>query len=484
MQYDVAVIGAGVSGCAAARALTRAGARVVVLEREEDVASGASKANSAIVHAGFDCTPGSLMATLNVRGNAMMAALCEQLSVPYKPIGSYVLAFDQDDVTTLHNLLAQGRTNGVPGLSMITGEQMRERETHISDQVCAALWAPSAAIVCPFELTLALLENAVQNGATFLREFEVSAIARGAQGFALSAVDGRRVQARFVVNAAGLYADDINALAGGEPFTIAPRKGEYMMLDREVGATVGSVIFQTPSRMGKGVLVAPTVHGNLYAGPTAQDVTDKRDTLTTPEGLKQIRESSRRSVPGLALNRVITAFAGLRAIAVGENDFRIRAEGGVPGFINVAGICSPGLTSSPAIGDMVVELLRQSGMDCPAKADFNPRRGASARLLDMTLPQRQVAVAADPLQGRIICRCETVSEAQIVAALHSPVPARSLDGVKRRTGAGMGRCQGGFCTPRVMQIMSREMGVPLQALTKCGGKSYLVADQSQGGEQA
>lgn len=473
-MYDVAIIGTGVVGAAAARELARYELKTVVLEQSDDVASGASKANSAIVHAGYDAEPGTLMAKLNARGSAMMEGLCRELSVKYRRTGSLVIAFNEEDKKELEKLKAKGETNGVPGLEILSGDEVRRREPDISRDVVAALWAPTGAITCPYELTLALMENAVANGAELMREFKATDIKRKNGTYAISAEDGRSVEARFVVNAAGIYADKINAMAGGRPFEIRPRKGEYMLLDRAAGSIVHTVIFQTPGRYGKGVLVAPTVHGNIYAGPTAVDIGDREDTSTTPEGASYLKELSRKSVPGLPLNKVITSFAGLRAIAVDRGDFVIGREPDAPGFVNAAGICSPGLSSAPAIALMVADELKQAGLELKKKNNFNPARPLAKPFREMNDAERREAVAKDIKYAHIICRCETVTEAEIMQALHSPVPAVSLDGLKRRTRAQMGRCQGGFCGPRLMEIICRETGRSMEDITKSGGGSWLV----------
>lgn len=479
-MYDVAIIGAGVVGAAVARELSRYELRVAVLEKTEDVAGGASKANSAIVHAGYDCAPGSLMARLNVQGNDMMEELCRELSVKFKRVGSLVVAFNEEDLKELGNLMEKGRANGVTGLEIIPGDEVRRREPNLSKDVVAALWAPSGAVTCPYELTLALMENAVVNGAEFKRNFQVAGIGRGSGGYTITSDKGEAVQAKFAVNAAGIYADRINALAGGRPFEIRPRKGEYMLMDRAVGGVVGTVVFQTPSRFGKGVLVSPSVDGPVYAGPTAMDIDDREDTTTTPEAMWYLKKLSRKSVPKLALNKVITSFTGLRAIAVGRGDFIIGREPDAPGFVNAAGICSPGLSSSPAIARMVADELMRAGLALKSKVNFNPNRRREKPFREMTDDERRAAVQRDARYAHIVCRCETVTEAEIIEALHSPVPAVSLDGLKRRTRAQMGRCQGGFCGPRLMEIVVRETGKPMQDITKAGGGSWLVRGKEAG----
>lgn len=473
-MYDVAIIGAGVTGAAIARTLSAYNIRVVMLEAQDDIAMGASRANSAIVHAGYDCQPGTLMAELNVKGNAMMQGVCADLSVPYKNIGTYVVGFSDEDTATLQQLLERGRENGVPGLNIISGERMREIEPCISEEVVSALHAPTGSITCPYELTIAYAENAVRNGVELKLNWRLEGMERTQGHFVLKSTDGQLVQTRFVVNAAGVYADVVNDMAGGEHFTIVPRKGQYMLLDRQVGEMVRNVIFQTPSKMGKGVLVAPTVDENVFAGPTAEDITDKEDTSTTAEGMAQLRQSACLSVPKLALNKVITSFCGLRAQVAEKHDFIIREEPGVPGFVNAAGICSPGLSSAPAIGERVAEILADAGLNMPANANFDPKREKPKKFREMTHEERAAAVERDRHYARVVCRCETVTEAEILHAVRSPIPARSIDAVKRRTRAGMGRCQGGFCSPRVMEIISAELGIPMVEITKNGGSSYML----------
>ena len=474
MQYDVVIIGAGVSGAAIARELSRYQLAIAVVEKGSDVASGASKANSAIVHAGYDCDPGTFMARFNVQGNAMMASLCAELQVPYKPIGSMVLAFSPEDEVHLEKLYQQGIQNGVPDMSIQTGDWAREREPHLSPEVQSVLWAPSAAITCPYELTIALCENAAVNGVSILTDFEVRSLQRDKDAWQISAADGRKISASWVINAAGVYADCINALAGGAPFTICPRKGEYMLLDRKEGTVVSTVMFQPPTAMGKGVLVSPTVDGNVFAGPTALDMQDREDTSTTQSGMDALTRCARLSVPDLHLYNVITSFSGIRAVLKEKHDFLIERSGTVENFVNVAGICSPGLRSAPAIALYVRDLLRDGGLPLRERPDFSPHREHTKPFRHMNRKEKAEAIAHNPLYGRIICRCETVTEAEIVAAIHSPVPARSIDAIKRRTRAGMGRCQGGFCSPRVMEILARETGMDLQEVTKFGKGSWMV----------
>ena len=469
-QYDVLIIGAGVTGCAIARELSHTGLKIALSDACDDVAMGASRANSAIVHAGYDCVPGTLMAKLNVHGNEMFDDVCESLNVPLLRVGSFVIAFGEEDEKELNNLLERGRANGVPGLEIISGERAREMEPKLSDDVTAALWAPTAGITCPYELTIAMSENARANGADILLRKRAVAIDYANDEFTVKFEDGTSVSAKYVVNAAGVYADEVARLIGDDSFTISPRKGEYILLDKQA-LCVGTVIFQTPSKLGKGVLVSPTVDGNIFAGPTAQDKVEKNDTQTTPEGLAELKKFSLKSVPTLNLRQVITSFAGVRA-QPSTGDFIIRPSDKNARFIHAAGICSPGLSSAPAIADEIVGLLRGQGLDLREKADFEPHRSHIPAFRKMTREQQAEAIAQNPLYGRVICRCETITEAEIVEAIRRG--ARSVDGVKRRTRAGMGRCQGGFCSPRVMDILSRELQLPMEEITKFGSHSNLV----------
>jgi len=470
-EADVAIIGAGIVGSAIARRLSRYDARIVLIDSADDVCAGASRANSAIVHAGYDCAPGSSMARLNVRGNALYDAWCAELDVPFERISSLVIAFNAADERELTALKAKGGVNGVPGLEIISGERARSMDPALNPAVTAALYAPTAGITCPYQLAIACAENARANGCEWLFNSLVTRITKGEDGYIEINAGEHIVHARFVINAAGVSSDEIARMAGDRSFAIKPRKGEYILLDR-AAINVKHVIFQTPSPMGKGVLVSPTVDGNVFAGPTAVDQQDKFDTSVTRHGLDEIERLSLRSVPGLNLRSAITSFAGVRAQS-DTGDFVIKPSETEPRFIHAAGICSPGLTSAPAIAEEVESLLINAGFSAAPKPHYDPHRKAIPRFSHMTNDERSEAIAADRRYGHIICRCETVTEAEIVDAIARG--ARSLDAVKRRTRAGMGRCQGGFCGPRVMEILARELGVKMTDLTKSGGQSYLLA---------
>ena len=476
-MYDVAIIGAGVVGCAVARQLSRYDLKIALMDAAHDVAMGASRANSAIVHAGYDCKPGTLMAKMNVRGNELYTKWCDELDVPLKRCGSLVLAFSEEEVKELKKLYDFGIKNGVPGMAIIDREEILKREPAVNPVVVAALWAETAGITCPYELTIACSENARANGAQIILDFKVNAIEKG-DHFTVKSEDGRSVEAKYIINAAGLYSDDIAKMVGDDSFDVTPRQGEYMLLDKAAGAIVSTVIFQTPTKMGKGILVSPTVDGNIFAGPTARDTSDKTDTSTTPEGIAQLNTLSRKSVPELQLGKVITSFTGIRATP-STGDFIIGVSKADDHFINCAGICSPGLTSAPAIAEYVDEILRGLGVELNERYEYIANRSHIKRFVNMTEDEKKAAIENNPLYGRVICRCETITEAEIVEAIRRG--ANTLDGVKRRCRAGMGRCQGGFCAPRVMEILSRETGTPMEELTKFGGKSKLLTGRIKEG---
>lgn len=476
MNYDVAVVGAGVIGSLIARELSRYSIKIALVEKCNDMAMGTSKANSAIVHAGFDAKPGSLKAKLNVKGTELMPELCKTLGVPFKPVGSLVVAFSDEEVETLGELLERGKENGVPGLEIYDREKLREAEPFISDDAKAALWAPSAGIVCPYELTIAATENAVVNGTDFIRNFEVDKIDYDGSEFIIHSKE-QEIKARYIINAAGVYCDEIAAMIGDTSIHTTPRKGEYMLCDKSVGHLAKHTIFQCPSKMGKGILVTPTVDGNLLLGPSAIDIEDKNDVTTCAETLGDVLTIAKKSVPCLTTREVITSFAGLRAHC-DRNDFIIEPSSENPCFINVAGIESPGLSSTPAIALYVKDILLGM-LDTEEKTDFNPVREEPVRFRHMNNEERKALIEKNPAYGRIICRCETITEGEILDAINAPAGARDVDGVKRRTRAGMGRCQGGFCGSKVVELLARELGVEINEITKFGGNSRILYDRTK-----
>ncbi len=476
MNYDVAVVGAGVIGSLTARELSRYNIKVALLEKCNDMAMGTSKANSAIVHAGFDAKPGTLKAKLNVEGTALMPKLCETLHVPFKPVGSLVVAFSDDEIETVRELLDRGVKNGVPGLEIYDKQKLKKEEPNISDEAKGALWAPSAGIVCPYELTIAAAENAVVNGTDFIRNFEVKSIEFKDGMFTISNGE-TAINAKYIINAAGVYCDEIAALIGDNSIHTTPRKGEYMLCDKSIGGLAKHTIFQCPSKMGKGILVTPTVDGNLLIGPSALDIEDKDNVSTTASALAEILEIAKKSVPILNTREVITSFAGLRAHC-DKDDFIIEKSEKNGQFYNVAGIESPGLSSAPAIAKYVTELLMED-IKAEEKADFNPVREEPVRFRHMTNEQRKALIEKNPAYGRIICRCETITEGEILDAIHAPAGARDVDGVKRRTRAGMGRCQGGFCGSKVVELLAKELGVEINQITKFGGNSKILYERTK-----
>ena len=480
MDYDVVIIGCGVVGADCAYELAKYDLRLCVLEASNDVANGTTKANSAIVHAGYDPLPGTKMARLNVRGTARMGELCRKLDVPYRNNGSLVLSLREEDDKTLHALYEQGLSNGVPGLALLDRDRTLALEPKLSPAVRGALFAPSAGIVNPWELCLALAETAVRNGAELRLSAPVTAIERTAGGFCLSTPQGP-VTARFVANCAGVFSDRIAAMVGDDSFTVQPTKGEYFLLDKSEGTRVDHVIFQCPSELGKGVLVTPTVHGNLLVGPNAVPASPE-DTANTSAGMEAVRASALRSVPGISFRDNIRNFAGLRANS-DRDDFIIEESAAAPGFIHAAGIKSPGLSAAPAIGPEVVGLLRQAGLELKEKAEYVDSR-KRLRFHELSDTEKNALIREDPRWGRVICRCETVTEGEIVACLHSPIPPVSVNGVKRRVGAGMGRCQGGFCGPRVQEIIARELGMDQAEVLMDWEGTWVLCGETKGGVKA
>ncbi len=468
-MVDIVIIGAGVSGCAIAREVSRYRADVLVLEREEDVCCGTSKANSAIVHAGYDAANGSLMAKLNVEGSRLMPALSKELDFPYENNGSLVVMVSEDDRPALNRLYENGVANGVEGLRIVERDELVQMEPNISDQAVAALYAPTGAIVCPFGLTFALAENAARNGVKFQFDTEVTGIEKTDGGWKLSTTRGD-VEARVVVNAAGVYADKLHNMVSDDAMTITPRRGDYFLLDHSAQGHVSHTVFQLPGKFGKGVLVAPTVHGNIIVGPTAIDIEDKEGVATTQAGLDEVRAKCGLAVKDVPLRQTITSFAGLRAHEARHEFFIGEIQ---PGFVDCAGIESPGLSSAPAIGVMVSGIVKNI-LKLEENPGFESKRKGILDPKGLDAEARAALIRENPAYGTVICRCETVTEGEIVDAIRRVPGARSVDGVKRRVRAGMGRCQGGFCSPRVMEILARELGVDQSAITKAGAGSELI----------
>ena len=477
---DVIIIGAGVAGCAAAREISRYNADILVLEKEEDVCCGTSKANSAIVHAGYDATHGSLMAKLNVEGSRRMPALAKELDFAYDQCGSLVVCLSEQDRPNLVKLYENGVANGVKGLRIIERDELVKMEPNVSDNAVAALWAPTGGIVCPFGLTYAFAENAAKNGVKFQFDTTVTGFAPIEGGWRVE-TDKGSFETRLVVNAAGVHADELhNAVDAAHPMQIIARRGDYFLLDHAAAGHVHHTIFQLPGKYGKGVLVTPTVHGNLLVGPNAEPVKGN-DTSCTSSGLEFVKTTAQRSVPSINFGESIRSFAGVRA-NLDVDDFIIGEEPEAPGWIDLAGMKSPGLSAAPAVAEEAVAILQQRGVLGTEKADYKDGR-RHIRFKELSAEEKAKLVKEQPAYGRVICRCETITEGEILAALHSEVPATTIDGVKRRAGAGMGRCQGGFCGPRVLELISKELGMdPLDILQDKNGSNVLVSETKVGGK--
>ncbi len=458
MLYDAIIIGGGVTGCAIARELSFYDLKLALIEKEEDVCSGSSKANSAIVHAGFDAETGSLKAKMNVKGNLLMPQLCEDLEVSYKQNGSLVLCFDEKDRPALMELYERGLANGVEELKVISGDEVRQIEPAISQNVVAALYAPTAGIVCPFELTFSLAENAAANGTDFYFNEAITKIERKDGHYVLNG----KFETKAIINAAGLYSDMIHNLLCEDKLHIQPKKGDYCLFDKETTGLVEKTIFQLPTAAGKGVLVTPTVHGNMLIGPSATVLDDKDNTATTQADLDMIISTAKPSVENIPLNKVITSFSGLRAHEKG-GDFILKES--AEDFFDAAGIESPGLSSAPAIGQYMAEMVANK-YNYKKKTEYVSTREAIPCLREMDKESRAELIKKNPLYGNIICRCEEISEGEIIDAIRRKPGAVSLDGVKRRVRAGMGRCQGGFCSPKVMEILARELKLEVEDINK------------------
>lgn len=470
-MYDVVIIGAGVAGCAIARELSRYQVKACVVEREEDVCNGTSKANSAIVHSGLDAENGTLKAKLNVEGSKMMDAISKTLDFPFKRNGSLVVCTSKDEIPKLEALKRRGENNGVQGLRIIYREELLKMEPNIADGVFAALFAPTGGIVCPFNMTIGYAENAAVNGVEFKMDTAVAGIRKIEGGYEVE-TDKGTLKTVAVVNAAGVYADAIHNMVSEEKMDITARKGEYCLFDKSAGGHVNSTVFQLPNAMGKGVLVTPTVHGNLLVGPTAVDIEDKEGINTTKSGMDYLLDRASNSVKNIPMRQVITSFAGLRAHE-SSDDFIIEEVKDAKNFFDVAGIESPGLSSAPAIGVMVAGMVRDA-LDLKANENFVAERKGIVCMESLPKEERAEYIKKNPAYGNIICRCEMVSEGEILDAIHRPLGARSLDGVKRRTRAGMGRCQAGFCSPKTMEILEREVPMDVFDITKCGKESKIV----------
>lgn len=469
-MYDVLIAGAGVIGGLLARELAKYQVSVCLLEKENDVACGASKANSGIIHGGYDPEPGTLKAKLNIAGVPLLYEAAEQLHVPYRKNGSMVCAFSEKENETLRRLYERGQKNGVEELRLLGGDEARALEPALSEEVTAALLVPTAGIICPYMLTIAAVGNAMDNGVELKCNFEITEIVEENHVFTVRAASGETVRGRYLVNCAGGYADKLAEMAGDGFFNLIPRAGEYMLLDKTEGARVSHTIFQVPTENGKGILVTPTADGNLLTGPTAMPVAAPDNTETTPAGLETVSVLAKKSVPSVDFRQVITSFSGVRASVKG-GDFLIRESEKVKGLVHVAAIDSPGLSSSVAIAQYAIMILAEAGLSLAENPEFHGERADTHAFRRMSTAEKTAFIAENPDYGKIVCRCETVSEGEIRDAIRRNPKATDIDGVKRRTRAGMGRCQGGFCMPYVLKLLAEENGVPTETVTKKGGES-------------
>jgi len=472
MNYDVAIIGAGVSGACIARLLSQYHLKIALIDKAADVSFGTSKANSGIIHGGFHSDAGHyLKAKLEIKGNLMFDQLKRELDFPFVRCGILVVAFREEEVKTLEKLYRQGINNGAIGIEMCGQERTLALEPKLSHDVLASLHAPGGGIIEPYRFVFAMVESAVKNGTELLLNFEVAGASKDAGGFLIESKDRRCIRASYVINAAGVYADEVSEIFNAEKFTIIPRKGEEYLIDRFSTAIPSKVIFPVPGANSKGTLCIPTPEGTMMVGPSAVDIDDKEELSTSSEHLQNIFEFAKHMIPAISERDIITSFAGLRPALAG-GDFLIENSAMVPGLIHVAGIQSPGLTASPAIAEYVKDLLKKAGCTLVEKSDFDPSLEKFPRIRSMTPYEAEGVTAEDPAFGNIVCRCEHVSEAEIVEAIRRG--HTTLDGIKFFTRSGMGRCQGGFCSGKIMRILMRETGMSFDEITKRGGGSRIL----------
>jgi len=490
-MYDIAIIGAGIIGTSVARELSRYSLKIVLIEKDNDVANATTKANSGIIHAGYDARPGSNKAKYNALGNPMFDKLCEELAVTFKRIGSLVIALESQDMEKVEELYNRGLANGIPEMRILNGSEVRKMEPNLNKEVIGALHAPTAGIIDPWDLAIALAENAVENGVDLLLNHRVTAISaissygpsyrgKSTDGFNISSASApAAIRARYVINCAGVYADQVNNMAAAPYFEITPRRGQYYVLDKNTGSLVNSVVFQCPGKMGKGVLLTSSIHGNLLIGPDSEVLEDRENVETTADRLLFVKEAAARTAAGIRFNTMIKTFAGLRATP-STGDFIIEESKDAAGFINAAGIESPGLTAAPAIAEEVVRLLKARAGEPKKRADFNPLRRKVIRFMELKDNEKRELVRKNPAYGRVVCRCENVTEGEVVDAISRKAGATTLNGIKRRVRPGMGRCQGGFCAPKVMEILARELGRDMQEIVNEGKESYILSGTTKG----
>ncbi|SHJ62593.1 glycerol-3-phosphate dehydrogenase [Dethiosulfatibacter aminovorans DSM 17477] len=481
-MYNVAVIGAGVIGTAIARELSKFDLKIVILERDNDVSSGSTKANSAIIHAGYDAHFDTLKGKMNARGNYLMEDVCNELNVPFKRIGSLVIARSEKEFETVKELYENGLKLEIPGMEIISGEEAMKREPNLAEGVLGALYAPTAGIVEPWELAMAYAENAIDNGAELRLNFEVREIEKKEDCYSVRS-EKDSVEAEYVINAAGLYADRIYNMVADSEFEIHPRRGQYYLLDKEAGGLINHVVFPCPNEMGKGTLVAPTIDGNILVGPDSEDLEreDKEAVNTTYDRLDRVKKLAGNISDKIPYKLNITTFAGLRA-EPSTDDFIIEESKQAKGFVNAAGMKSPGLSSAPAIAEYVVGIVEKMSGGLQKNENFKPVRRKRIKFEELSDEEKNEMIKKDSRYGRIICRCEMITEGEIVDAIHRSAGGRTVNGIKRRCRPGAGRCQGGFCGPRVMEILARELNVPMEeVLMENKGSVILTGKTKVGG---
>lgn len=479
-MIDITIIGAGAIGCAAAYELSKYNVNVLLLEKENDVSLGASRANTAIVHGGYDPDPESLMGKFNAKGAKRCFELAKELQIECKKTGSLIIAFTKEDLELLEIYLQRGIQNGVPGLEILEAEEVHRREPNLSENVIGALWVPESGVINPWELTIAFAEVAVRNGVDLQLNQEVQSI-RKEDNCYLIKTQTQEIKTKYVINAAGVHSAEIHEMIAEPAFKITPTKGQYFLLDGGVNGTiVNSVIFPCPTKLTKGILVSPTIHTNTLIGPDAEAMDNAEDTSTTRQGLDTVINGAKRAVPSLNFSTNIRNYAGIRANS-DYGDFYIKMI--QPNFLDLAAIKSPGLTCAPVIAEMAVEMLVEEGLAMNPKEHWQGGREL-IRFKELPFEEKQKAISENPLYGRIICRCEHITEGEIVDAIHRELPVVSLDGIKRRTGAGLGRCQGGFCAPKVLQIIARETGLSIEEITQDKAGGFVIKEKFEKREKA
>ncbi len=470
---DVIIIGAGIIGCATARELSKYKLDITVLEKRCDVSEGTSKANSGLIHSGHDCEPGTLKAELNVRGNFMYGQLCDELEIPFRRNGALVLCFSEDDHYKIEKLYEKALKNKVPDVSIIMRDEVLRLEPNINKDVYSALYAKSAGIISPYEATIAFAENSVVNGVKYQMNTEVQNIVKIEGGYQI--ITNKNVfRAKCVINAAGIRSDEINNIISEKKYELFARKGEYVLFDRSSKHLVDKTIFQLPSKLGKGILVTPTVHDNVFIGPSSNDIDNKTDLGTNAEVMESIFESANKVINGISRREVITSFAGLRANFKDDYyDFVIEEAQNNKGFINAVGINSPGLSAAPAIAEKISRMVIDY-LNPVINAEFVSKREKIKIFSELTIEEQNELIKQNESYGKIICRCESITEGEIIDSIRRPLGATTLDGIKRRTRTSMGRCQGGFCTSKVLEILAREKKIDITQVTKFGGKSSVL----------